>query len=69
MGEGGEENEDVSFRFLTMEEFNRLDRREKITYLARATDEILRMKGDPTVQSLFKDQPPLPGLGLPEKPA
>jgi hypothetical protein len=71
MGEGGEENEsgNAAFRFLTMEEFNRLDRREKIAYLARATDEILRMKGDPTVQSLFKDQPPLPGFKLPEKPA
>ena len=60
---------DRQFQFLTMEEFNRLDRREKAAYLAQATDEILRMKGDPTVRSLFKDQPPPPGIELPKKPA
>lgn len=57
------------FQFLTMEEFNRLDRREKTVYLTQAAEKIVEMKGDPAVQSLFKDAPPLiPGNGLPEKP-
>jgi hypothetical protein len=62
---------DTNFRFLTMEEFNRLTRRDKTAYLEQAAARIKEMK-DPAVQSLFKDAPPLPGTGpgsLPKKPA
>ena len=57
------------FQFLTMEEFNRLDRREKTIYLAQATEKLLEMKTDLTAQSLFKDGPALPGRLVPEEPA
>lgn len=59
----------VTFRFLTMEEFNRLDRRAKTLYLAQAAEKILEMKGDPAVQPLFKDAPLISGTELPKKPA
>jgi hypothetical protein len=60
---------DRPFEFLTMEEFNRLDRRKKTLYLVLAAEKILEMKGDPEVQSLFKDAPLIPGAELPKKPA
>ena len=62
---------DSNFRFLTMEEFNRLTRRDKTAYLEQAAASIKEMK-DSAVQSLFKDGPPLPGTDqdpLKEKPA
>jgi hypothetical protein len=61
---------DSNFRFLTMEEFNRLTRRDKTAYLEQAAARIKEMK-DSAVQSLFKDGPPLPGTEDPlsEKPA
>jgi hypothetical protein len=49
---------DSKFRFLTMEEFNQLARREKVIYLERATEEIKKRKT--AKPSLFKDGPPLP---------
>jgi hypothetical protein len=62
---------DTNFRFLTMEEFNRLTRRDKTAYLEQAAARIKEMK-DPAVHSLFKDAPPLPPADedpLTEKPA
>jgi hypothetical protein len=60
---------DKQFQFLTMEEFNRLDRRAKTAYLAQATEKLLEMNTELAAQSLFKDGPPLGGTTLPEKPA
>jgi hypothetical protein len=48
------------FQFLTVAEFNRMPRDNKITYIERAIAEILEKYGDFTEQSLFSDGPPAP---------
>lgn len=63
---------DQTFRFLTIEEFNRLSRREKVAYLDQAAARIKKKRGDPTQRSLFRDRSPAPAAGeapLPKKPA
>jgi hypothetical protein len=52
---------DEKFRFLTMDEFNGLTRKEKAAYLERAAAEITKQQlGDDPPQSLFKNGPPPP---------
>jgi len=52
---------DEKFRFLTMDEFNGLTRKEKAAYLERAVVEITKQQlGDDPPQSLFKNGPPTP---------
>ena len=49
------------FCLLTMEEFSRLPRREKIAYLIQAAKEAIRKGERPHGDNLFRDGPPLPG--------
>ena len=56
------------FRFLTMEEFGRLSRRDKVAYLERAAEEINKQQlGTDTLPSLFRDGPPRPARGSPRE--
>jgi hypothetical protein len=48
------------FQFLTVAEFNKLLRDDKVTYIERAIAAILEKYGDFTEQSLFADGPPAP---------
>lgn len=48
------------FCLLTMEEFSRLPRREKIAYLTQAVKEAVRRGERPHGDNLFRDGPPLP---------
>jgi hypothetical protein len=50
----------ASFVFLTMAEFNKLERRAKSAYLEKAVAAVVEEFGDFTEQSLFKDGPPAP---------
>jgi hypothetical protein len=50
----------AKFAFLSMSEFNKLDRREKSVYLEQAVTAVVEEFGDFTEQSLFKDAPPAP---------
>ena len=49
------------FHLLTMGEFSRLSRLEKIAYLGLAVKEALRKGKKPYGDNLFRDGPPLPG--------
>jgi hypothetical protein len=51
--------QDEKFRFLTMDEFNGLTRKEKAAYLEGAAAEITKQQlGDAPPPSLFKNGPP-----------
>lgn len=58
---------DASFLFLTMEEFGRLSRRDKGTYLEQAAEKIKEMYGEAGGYSLFKDGPMTPATPLPKQ--
>jgi hypothetical protein len=52
----------AKFVFLTMADFNKLERRQKSEYLEKAVAAVVEEFGDFTEQSLFKDGPPAPPL-------
>jgi hypothetical protein len=56
------------FKFLTMEEFSQLSRREKAAYLEVATAEIEKDKREVTLQTVFKDGPSMPAVEKDEGP-
>jgi hypothetical protein len=59
----------AKFVFLTMAEFNKLERRAKSVYLERAVAAVVEEFGDSTEQSLFTDGPPAsPARGKGIKP-
>jgi hypothetical protein len=53
-------NTGTKFEFLTMAEFNKLERKAKSEYLEKAVVAVVEESGDFTEQSLFKDGPPAP---------
>ena len=53
--------ETSDFCLLTMEEFARLPRLEKVAYLGQAAKEALGRGERPRGDNLFRDGPPLPG--------